>query len=265
MTKLGLTNDFILKPLTFYLENQQLPHSFQLEHHSPARNVQLLLNGHLDIAVISPLEYARHSSELKILPDFAVVSSRESRVALLFFKENLSTFQNVLYPVPENMYYHLTRIALLEFYEMDIQWTGREQLPAEVEVALQNYDAALYTGNEAIDAFVQFDTHLDMVEEWCDKSAVPFVHFLIVSRQEFKPDPFVDWFARSYESGKRNLLKIAESHAEGRINPAGYYLEILQEMYRYTLGEDDPPALKEMFNFLYYYGVIDFLPELHWW
>ncbi len=264
MIKLGLTNDFILKPLTFWLESGELKHPFQMEWHLPAENARRLLHGELDIAVITPLEYAFHSSELKLYPHLGVVSTHESRMALLFFHENLLSFRNVLYPLPEDIYYHITRIALMEFYEMEIEWEGREELPTTVTDALRGYDAALYTGNAALDAYVQYDTRLDMVEEWCDKSANPFVHLLIATHQDSKFSDEMEWFAQSLNLGLRNVLKIAEAYAQHHPNPASYYFEVIQEHYRYHLEPTDHQALKELFNYLYYYGVIEFLPELHW-
>ncbi len=264
MIKFGLTSDFILKPLTFYLETRQLKHPFELDVHTPEENVQKLLRGELDLAVISPLEYALHSSELKIFSPLGVVSNRESRVALLFFQENLPSFNTVMFPLPKDIYYHLTRIALMEFYEMEIEWKGVPQMPPEVQTALESCDAALYTRNTALDAYVQYDTRLDMVEEWCDKSAVPFVHLMIVSRQDAKITPALEWIEKSFELGRRNILAIAEHFARDRENPASYYFEILQEQYHYELQPEEHNGLKELFNYLYYYGVTDFLPELHW-
>ncbi len=264
MIRLGLTNDFILKPLTFWLENGELSHPFKLEWHLPRENARLLLNDQLDVAIISPLEYARHSSELQLVPQLGVASTHESRIALLFFHENLPSFHRVLHPLPEDIYYHITRIALMEFYEMEIEWEGRASMPSTVAEALRGYDAVLYTGNTALDTYVQYDTRLDMVEEWCDKSAMPFVHFLIAARQDRKLEEAMDWFSQSLNLGLRNVLKIAEAYAPGRPNPASYYFEVIQNHYRYLLEDHDHLALKELFNYLYYYGVIEFLPELHW-
>ncbi len=264
MIRLGLTNDLILKPITYYLESGHFQHPFQIEMHSPQENVQQLLRGELDVAVVSPLEFALHSSELKVFPQLGVMSDRESRFALLFFKENLPTFHKVVFPFPEDVYFHLTRISLMEFYEMEIKWEARSPMPPEVQDALREADAALYTRNMALDAYIQNDTRMDMVEEWCDKSAVPFVHLLIVARQDFKATSLMDWFLKSYDLGARNMLAIADNFARDRSNPGSYYFEILQEFYRYPLQPEDHQGLKELFNFLFYYGVIDYLPELHW-
>lgn len=260
MIRFGVTVDFICRPLVYYIQKNLIKHPFQLIRQDSWNNYQQLQTGKLDVALISPYHLAQSTSGLRILSELAVFSRGESGTALLFFRENLSDLDRIAFRLPEDPYHVLAQLVLTEVYELTTHWEG-VTLPLDVDTALEDYSACCYSGNDALEVYLQSEAKLDLVETWCDRIGGPYVHYLIGVRDGFKDKKVIDVLQKSLELGRRNARRIAEEYAADHRNDWDFYLDIIQHWYAFRPGNEVWESCRELTHFLYYHRHIDFIPE----
>lgn len=262
MIRLGATPELISQPLLFAILRSQIEHPFQAVTQSPEQNCRALLNRTLDLALITAADYARHNQHLRLVKDFAVSSAGAARCALLFFRESLHHFDSIACFAPDSQYRLLTDLVLNEFYEMETDWQALEP-PTSLEQALNLYPACLLEGDAAFDCFLKNERNLDILEEWYDKTSLGYTHQLLAVHQDIEEYDFVDSLGLAREIGLRNLMSIAKAYAEGKENSWDFYFDLINERFQYFPNEETWDYLRQYFEYLFYYGVIDYIPELH--
>ncbi|NOX38543.1 MAG: hypothetical protein GXO78_13510 [Calditrichaeota bacterium] len=261
MNRLGITNDLICQPLTFLLEDPNYKHPFRVVRGDLLRNCQQLIQGELDIALISPLEYARYSSELRLVRDVTVFSEQEGRVCLLFFRAAMRELKTIAFQPPEDPYHVLAQLVLNEIYEIEPAWQA-VQLPLSVDDALATHEACCYTGNAALEVDLQSDIRLDLIESWSEKMGFAFVHAVVAVRKDFRETRLLEDLQNARELGLRNIPRIARWYARDHLNDWDYYADLLEQFYRYEPDEAIWQQLREYFHYLFYYKKLDYIPEL---
>src|SRR5919198_704557 len=113
-----------------------LPPGGELISGTPAELNDLLVAGELDVSVISAIEYARHASELVLLPDLAISCDGPVRSVALFSRRTVGQLdgRTVLLSASSR-----TSVALLELLCRDV-WTIRPKF-AEARAEAQDLDA----------------------------------------------------------------------------------------------------------------------------
>jgi len=262
MIRLGSTKELITRPLHFAIQTSLIDHPFKLIEQSLEQNCQDLLEGKLDVAAISAIDYARHSSELTIVKDFAVFTSGAGKYALLFFRENLQSIEQVAFLSPQSQYQLLANLVLEEFYEMELDWAPLKEMKS-LDSVLSMFPACLLEGDEALENYPKFDSQLDILEEWHDKTELNYVHQLIALNREAEDTGFLESLHLAREIGMRNLMQIAKEYAVGKGNSWDFYFDILNENFQFFPTEETWDSLRQYFEYLFYYGQIDFIPDLH--
>jgi predicted solute-binding protein len=161
MIRLGITNDFISLPMTTELSASIKNSQFQIRNQSLEKNYVDLTQGKLDAAFISPVDYGKDSSLLKILKDFAIYNRGESRYVLLFFRKNLNEIEEVVFKAISH-YNNIALIVLNEFFEIDPVWKLIKQ-NKNIDVLLKSYPAVLQNGEEAMNNYFKLDTKIDVI------------------------------------------------------------------------------------------------------
>ncbi|RMI17497.1 MAG: hypothetical protein D6681_03295 [Calditrichaeota bacterium] len=261
MIRLGTTYHIISAPLHYALLNPGFVHPFQPVRQSLEDNCRDLLQGKLDVALISPLDFARHSSDLKLIGDIAVYTTERSRYALLFFRENLPSIHRVAVWRENTLYHLLARIVLNEFYEMGIEWEHLTTLKP-VEEILETYEACLLEEEAAVSNYLKMDNYLDVVEEWHDKTGRHFVHQVMAVPRDGQTADFIESLLQAREVGMRHLARIAREHATtGEVSWDAYF-DLLNEIFSFYPTEETWEHLREYFEYLFYYGIIDYMPSM---
>lgn len=264
MIRFGTTPEIIGKPLYFGIENSLFHHHFKLIARPLVQNCQDLLAGKLDAALVSAVDYARHGSQLKLLQDFAVYSAGPAKYALLFFREHLQNIDQIAFRELASQYQILANLVLEEFFELEIDW---QPLPAikSLEDILMRFPACLLEAEAALENYRQFRNKLDILEEWTDKTGLDYIHQLVAVRKDMEDMEIADTLHRSREMGMGNLMQIARESAGGAENSREFYSDVLKEDFRYFPAEDTWDSLRQYFEYLFYYGVVDFMPDLHFY
>ena len=117
--------------------------------------------------------------------------------------------------------------------------------------------------DNAFDNAFKSDQYLDILEEWHDKTGLPFIHQLIVLKRNSDVDRIQKIIHNSLYAGIRNLPKIAKNYAQTGHHSESYYLERISDDFQYTPTDETWHSMKEFFQYLYYYGYIEDIPELH--
>ena len=261
MIRLGVTNDFISLPITTELSTFLKNSQFQTRSQSLEKNYVDLNQGRLDAAFISPSDYAKDSSLLKILKDFAIYNKGESRHVLLFFQKNLNEIEEVVFKAISH-YNNIALIVLNEFFEIDPKWKLIKQNKA-IDVLLKSHPAVLQNGEEAMDNYFKLDTKIDIIDQWWDKTGLPFIHQVLAVHRGVQETSWVDQILLTKENGLRNLELISENYGKQHNHPSQFYLDLLRNIFQYTPDNIMWDECLEYFKYLYYYGKIPFIPEFH--
>jgi hypothetical protein len=67
----------------------------------------------------------------------------------------------------------------------------------------------------------------------------------------------------SRETGMRNLMNIAGEFARDKENSWDFYFDLLNETFQYFPSEETWDSLRQYFEYLFYYGIVDYIPEMH--
>ncbi len=262
MIRFASTNELISQPLHYGLLQPGFQPDILLTLQDTSTNLRGLLEGQVDVAVVSALDYARNSIELKIVKDIAVCSAGVTRYALLFFQANLSRFEQVAAFYKDSQYQVLTDLLFKEFFEMELDWFFPPE-KGSLDTELQVYQACLLEKDDALNNYFKSDNYLDIVEDWCDKTDLSFIHQVIACPRELNEINFVESLLRSRELGMRNLMNIAKNYSVDKEPGWDVYFDLLNEHFSFFPQQDTWEGLKQFYEFLFYHGVIDSIPELH--
>ena len=105
--KIGLSDQLIAAPLTKTLElNSELNPIIQ----SPGKNILGLLEGSLEAAFITPLDFAKHGVSLSLHPSLALVSHGATQDAQLLFQQDLQTIDSIAVYKDDSQYRMLAAV-----------------------------------------------------------------------------------------------------------------------------------------------------------
>jgi predicted solute-binding protein len=261
MLRFGITDEFISLPLTLELNTVTKNSKFKFKTQSLAKNYIDLIQNNLDAALISPLDYAKDSSLLKLVEDVAIYNKGESRYVLLFFQKNLVEIEEIAY-YSTSQYKELTSILMNEFYEVNPVWRlikGKKNL----ELLLKSYPAVLQNGIDAMENYFNKDTKIDIVDLWWDKTELSFIHQVLAVRRDCEETSWINDIYQSRESGLENLEQISVSFEKHHNKPSQFYLDLLSNIFQYTPDKFIWEECLEYFKYLFFYGKIPFIPEFH--
>ena len=262
MIRFGTTPEVIGRPLCLGIENSLIPHHFKLTSQPLEQNCQDLLAGKLDAALVSAVDYARYSNRLKLLKDFAVYSAGPAKYALLFFQENLQSIEQVAFQPPASQYQVLAALILEEFFETEIDW---QPLPAieTLDSILARFPACLLEAGAALENYLISASKLDILEEWTDKTELSYIHQLVAVNKDMTDMNIADALRQSREIGMSNLMQIAQTSARGSEHSWDFYFDLLNEDFQYFPTEETWDSLRQYLEYLFYYGIVDFMPDLN--
>jgi predicted solute-binding protein len=261
MIRLGITDEFISLPLTNELPTLLKNSEFDLRVQSLQKNYSDLVQNNLDAAFISPFDYAKDSSLLKLIKDIAIYNKGESRYVLLFFQKDLGEIEEIAY-LSSTQYNNLAFILLNEFYGINPGWKLIEE-EKNLKVLLQSHQAVFQNGNAAVENYNKIHNKIDITDQWSDKTELSFVHQVLALQRDLQETSWIEKVYTSREKGLKNLERISENLGQQHNNSSQFYLDLLDNIFEYTPDKIIWEECSEYLKYLFYYGKIPFIPELH--
>lgn len=216
-------------------------------------------------ALLSPIDYARHGGDYRVLPGVCVASSTRSGTIELFVKQDVRAIQTVAVDVRYTSEIVLSKIILAEKYSglpgerHEVQFVP---MRAELDAMLGKADAAL-----VVNPHPRFKTSsplfsLDLVEEWSDLTDLPYVHGMWVGREESERGLLLPQLASLSRNGVRHFADIAGQLARKYPVSPEEVTEYLTT-FSYTLGKQEEESLAEFIQYAYFHGVLPDAPDLN--
>lgn len=215
-------------------------------------------------AFLSPIDYARHGGDYRILPGVCVSSSTPSGTITLFVKQDVRSIRTVAVDVRYTSEIVLAKIIIAERYpglpgEEEIQIVP---MMADHETMLRKTDAALVVTPRPVQTAASSLFSLDLVEEWKELTELPYVHGMWVGREEIEQKPFLTELVQMSPKELRPTNELTGPLVQDSgVSPE----EVVKYLshFSYTMGEQEEAGLTEFIRFAYYHGILPDAPELN--
>ena len=215
----------------------------------PTELNRLLLEGELDIAPISSIEYARNADRLRILPRLCVGSEGAVDSIQLVSRKPLEQVRTVAI-TPESA----TSVVLTKVL-----------LPEAVHVPFgEEADAKLLIGDAALkSAFEDPTPHHDLGRLWLERTGLPMV-FAVWAAPEPLADGLVELeeaLVQSVRLARAEPEQLAYEASERYGYPAGFLARYFEKL-RYRFGPRERAGLFTFLEMARDVGELDEVPEL---
>jgi chorismate dehydratase len=219
----------------------------------PTELNRMLVEGELDTAPISSIEYARHADKLRLLPRLCVASEGAVDSIQLVSRVPLEQVRTVAV-TPESA----TSVALTKIL-----------LPESDQLPLAAYDsgdseAKLLIGDAALrSAFEDPTPHYDLGRLWLERTGLPMVFAVWAC-----PEPLADGLAE-LEDALVSSLRLARAEPEQLAHeaslrygyPAGFLARYFEKL-RYRFGPRERAGLYTFLELARDAGLLETVPEL---
>ena len=267
MNRFYYSSEFINQPIIFALENNLVPHEFQLTQVNQVKLSEIIEKGLFDVALITPLQYALVKTQLLIVRDIIISSANYGRNILLYFKESLKKIENIYIRESKESSYSqfIASVILNEYFEVKPNWLPVSDNEFE-NLQLQKYPLLLLTDDDAINAGQMYTNFIDLSEELILKTELPFIHQLLVVRKDLERNQLIEKaisnLKLSLEIGRRNLVKIAKSFAARNMASWDYYHDLFEKAIQYHPNQEVWLSLTNVLNYIFYYGKSNYVRDL---
>ena len=215
----------------------------------PTELNRLLLEGELDIAPISSIEYARNADRLRILPRVCVSSEGAVDSIQLVTRLPLGRVRSVAVTPESATSVVLTKVLL----------PSAEILPLGTEA-----DATLLIGDAALkSAFEDPTPHHDLGRLWLERTGLPMVFAVWAA-----PEPVAEGLPElehalvaSVRLARSEPERLAREASERYGYPAGFLARYFEKL-RYSFGPRERAGLYTFLEMARDVGELDHVPEL---
>lgn len=252
--RLGIPSQISTRPLTDALRGHR---SWCLIQDMRPTLARQLRERELHAALLSPLDYAKESSDYCIVPDAAVSSTGNGSVVVRF-REGVRQITTLAVDPAFASEIILTKIILAEEFNLE---PAILPMHATVDVMLQKADAALLTGDAAFEAWGSSENIIDVVEEWNEMTGLPYVHALWCAWQSDLTRTDAELLQTARLRGVEGIPDIALQFSKERRRGVQEFLE----SFSYELAPDAREGLAEFMKYLYYHGVVADVADLNFY
>jgi predicted solute-binding protein len=256
---IGLIKDVFAQPLIYALEKNIIPNPFILKYSSLAENARQLSAGGVDIALISPIDYVKNSTEWEILPGLGIASYGVTGAAKLLFKKGLESITTIATDLRFPTEMVISQLVFLEKSGEKPQFVTHGVQPGIIP---GKTDAVLLVGDDALPVKTIQESVFDLSEEWNDVAELPLVHALFAAQRDSLSPTTAAVLIQSHSY----FLEYKDDIIDDLSKSLGIVRERLHlhlnEELRYTLDEIDTEGIKEIFRHCFFHAMIDEIPEL---
>ncbi len=214
----------------------------------------MLLDGRLDLAPISSIEYARHASSLRILPRMCVSSEGAVDSIQLVSRTPFSQIRSIAVTSESATSVVLAKVLL----------PHATQVPLAFDEQSEEADAKLLIGDAALrSAFEDPTPHYDLGKLWLEKTGLPMVFAVWAA-----PEPVADGVAElehslvaSVRLARAEPGVLAHEASERYGYPAGYLARYFEKL-RYSFGPRERAGLNTFLELARDVGELEQVPEL---
>jgi chorismate dehydratase len=231
------------------------PVFFRLEHDVeevtgvPTDLNRLLLEGRIDVAPISSIEYARHADSLRLLPRLCVSSEGAVDSIQLVTRMALGRVRTVAVTPESATSVVLTKVLLPQ----------AEHVPLD-----EPADARLLIGDAALrSAFEDPTPHHDLGRLWLERTGLPMV-FAVWAATEPVADEHAalqDALVASVRMARAEPEQLAYEASRAYGYPAGFLARYFEKL-RYSFGPRERAGLYTFLEMARDVGELEHLPEL---
>jgi predicted solute-binding protein len=264
MIRLVYSSALFCEPLLYAFTKQAIQPDIKVEKIQEMECLAQLECGEAEIALLTPLAYAKSKGKVLLVKDLMIHSQTAGKNVLLFFKGELKNFEKVYCQEleKENSYEKfLADLVLREYFELDINW---QPLPANhlSGSLLNQLKVILLTGESAYESLDEISTYIDLTEEWCLRTDLPLVQNVLCVHSSFRQPELLAKIRTSLQLGLANLKNIAEVYSKTHSQEYERYYTLLAANYYYTPHPGNLESLEQLFQYMFYSGVVDYLPQL---
>ncbi len=252
--RLGIPPELCTRPLTDALRENR---TWCLVHDTRPALAKLLREREVHAALLSPLDYAKESSDYCIVPDAGVTSTGNGSVVVRF-REGVKQISTLAVDPAFASEIILTKIILAE--EFNIK-PSILPMHATVDIMLQKADAALLTGDVAFHQWGVSENIIDVVEEWNEMTGLPYVHALWCAWQSDLARKDAELLQSARRKGVEGIPDIAMQFTKEQRRGVQEFLE----SFAYELAPDAREGLAEFMKYLYYHGVVADVADLNFY
>jgi chorismate dehydratase len=217
----------------------------------PTELNRMLLDGELDVAPISSIEYARNADRLRLLPRLCVSSEGAVDSIQLVTRLSLSHVRSVAVTPESATSVVLTRVLLPQ----------AEIVPME---QADEADAKLLIGDAALESAFQDPTpHYDLGRLWLERTGLPMVFAVWAA-----PEPLAEGLSdlehalvASVRLARAEPEKLAFEASARYGYPAGFLARYFEKL-RYSFGPRERAGLYTFLEMARDVGELDHVPEL---
>ena len=249
-------------PLTYGIEKNLIPYNFKLSYAHISYAAEQLRQGAIELGIIPAVEYARRKETWNLIPGLCVSARGSLKNVQLFFKKGLKSINKIAVDQNAGSNKTLLQILLREKYFLNPEYM---EMAPNLDLMLKKADAAFLVGEPAIENFKLTRNRLDLGEEWYDLTGLPCPLAFWAGRQFTINEDDVNSIKKSFEIGSRNIEKISKDYAKSHPENWAFYHDILTHDLSYQFSEDVKDGLMEFYNFAFYFGYIDQIPDLHFY
>ncbi len=210
---------------------------------------QRLLDGEVDVAPISSIEYARHADALRLLPRLCVGSEGAVDSIQLVSRKPLEQVRNVAVTPESATSVVLTRVLLPE----------AEHVPLGEEA-----DAKLLIGDAALkSAFEDPTPHYDLGRLWLERTGLPMVFAVWACREPLCGGlgELEDALVASVRLARAEPEQLAHEASARYGYPAGFLARYFEKL-RYRFGPRERAGLMTFLELAHEADELDEVPEL---
>jgi predicted solute-binding protein len=255
--RLGVPAGLFWSPLLMHLAEENL---FDRRAGVPAHHALQLRAQELDAALLTPVDYARDSSALVILPGVGVSSRDATSSIILIFRDALHTVATVAIDPSSASEIVLTKILLAEQFDLEPRF-----VPAvgPIQERLERADAALVVGDLALNLASRYSNRIDLVEAWTDMTDLPYVHGIWCATDGALNADDAQALRRAGHRGAASLDALAANHVgPGFPGLSAPDLSAYLHAFSYSLTDEDLDGFAEFLRYSFYHGVVPDVAEL---
>ena len=212
---------------------------------------RMLLDGEIDVAPISSIEYARNAPRLRLLPRLCVSSEGAVDSIQLVTRMSLGRIRTVAVTPESATSVVLTKVLIPQ----------AELLPLE---AADEADAKLLIGDAALkSAFEDPTPHHDLGRLWLERTGLPMVFAVWAAPDESLPglSELEEALVASVRLARAEPERLAYESSERYGYPPGFLARYFEKL-RYSFGPRERAGLLTFLELARDVGELDEVPEL---
>jgi len=217
------------------------------------------LEGEADLALASPLVFAKREGDLALLAGACVAATGATDEIILQFNTGLRRIDTVGFYGEPGLETMLTEIVLKEKYGMHPRFFPMKREPGS---ALAAVDAMLFIPGDEHEPTGDA-TALDIIDEWFDMTQMPFVREVLIGWEARMDQTIDDAMRRAGEAVDAQVLESIDEQMRGKGTETGR--ESIPAHYRYKFTPDAQEGLQSFFHMAFYHGLHRDIPNFTFW